>query len=236
MNGYPLPYCQQTGPCLPRFALYYRWFLGYPEHQKWFSAKSLAFEWLSWEILIKLLLFTRASYLPLRSKHSKYWCYLVVFLMCILRVVTSGSINHKVSKMQLGESHYYCHFPDIFKIYNTIPYAVEWMALVGLFQPLQPAWVCIVAPHDWWVGKRRRNLSPGYSVALVMDDSLEVVAEMNARDRRAERKTEWGWKDEIQKMCIPEYRVESSIFVGFLCQCRSCTSVTLETAQYLKCK
>lgn len=69
-----------------------------------------------------------------------------------------------------------------------------------------------------------------------MDDSLEVVAEMNARDQRAERKTEWGWKDEIQKMYIPEYQVESSIFVGFLCQCRSSTSITLETVQYLKCK
>lgn len=45
-----------------------------------------------------------------------------------------------------------------------------------------------------------------------MDDSLEVVAEMSARDRRAEKKTE-GRRVDGQKMYIPQYQVY--IFVGF---------------------
>lgn len=58
------------------------------------------------------------------------------------------------------------------------------MAFLGLSHLLQPAWVCIVAPGDWWVGKGRRNLSPGYSAALVMDGPLEVLAELMGHEHK----------------------------------------------------
>lgn len=68
-------------------------------------------------------------------------------------------------------------------------YLPQWTALLGLSHFLQPAWVCIVAPGDWWVGKRRRNLSPGYSAGPVMDGPLEVLAEVMGH----EHKKAWSW-------------------------------------------
>lgn len=75
-------------------------------------------------------------------------------------------------------------------------FLARWMALHGLSHLLQPAWVCTAAPGDWWVGKGSRNLSPGYSAALVMDGPLEVLAELMGHERK--RASSWEAEDGLE--------------------------------------
>lgn len=109
----------------------------------------------------------------------------------------------------------YCHF---FWDHSANTFLPQQTALWGLSHFLQPAWVCIVAPGDWWVGKRRRNLSPGYSAGLVMDGPSEVLekwwvmsrrksgAECTKTDQRREDEdpeTEVGGRETAT--CVPYY-------------------------------
>lgn len=82
---------------------------------------------------------------------------------------------------------------------NTLTFTLS-VYILGLvydiawpFHILQPAWVCSVAPSDWWVGMGRGNLSPGYNTALVMDGSSEVLAELMGHG--PERAPSWELED-----------------------------------------
>lgn len=65
-----------------------------------------------------------------------------------------------------------------FFIFFTCHTASSFLAKIkfALLHFLQPFWVCTVVSGDWWEGKQRGNLSPGYDSALVMDGPLEVLA------------------------------------------------------------